>query len=170
MYLLQTRIQREYDNITTSQQRLPLIERLIEWSDIVLKKLFIGTNIVLDVLQNREPNVVHSARVLQLAREGRVALYATSECISTSWYVLARGGNKAEARQHLRVLIEIIRIVPVSHRAVALALSSDFSDIEDAILHYTALELGDIDAIVTGNLRDFKNSVLPVLHPSKVVV
>lgn len=134
-----------------------------------MKKFFIDTNIVLDVLQNRRPNVAFSARVLHLAREQSIALYATSECISTSWYVLARGGNKAKAREHLRTLMEIIRIVPVSHRAVELALASDFSDVEDAILHFAALELGDIDAIVTGNLRDFKNAVLPVLHPSKVM-
>lgn len=133
-----------------------------------LKKLCIDTNIVLDVLQNRQPNVVYSSRVLHLAREGTIALYATSECISTSWYVLARGGNKARARQHLRTLMEIIHIIPVSHRAVDLALSSDFHDVEDAILHFAALEHGDIDAIVTGNIRDFRNSVLPVLHPSKV--
>jgi hypothetical protein len=42
-----------------------------------------------------------------------------------------------------------------------LAMASDFSDFEDAIQYYTALE-NEVDAIITRNLNDFKTSKLPV--------
>jgi predicted nucleic acid-binding protein len=133
-----------------------------------LKRLVIDTNVVLDVLLNRSPNAMASAKVLELARGGKISLFATSECISTSWYVLSKSATRQDARQALATLLKLIHIVPVSHRAVQLALASDFKDLEDAILHFAALEQGTIDAIVTNKLRDFRHSALPVLHPSKV--
>ena len=52
--------------------------------------------------------------------------------------------------------------MPVSHRAVELAVRSDFRDFEDAVQHFAALEEGSIEAIITRNIGDFKHSLIRV--------
>lgn len=51
------------------------------------------------------------------------------------------------------------------------ALSSGFSDPEDAVQYYTALAAADIDYFITSNLRDFKkaSSQLPVVSPKQLM-
>jgi predicted nucleic acid-binding protein len=44
-------------------------------------------------------------------------------------------------------------------------MKSNFKDFEDAIQYYTALSNKKMDAIVTLNGKDFKNSDLAVLTP-----
>lgn len=56
--------------------------------------------------------------------------------------------------------------MPVSHRAVELAVRSDFRDFEDAVQHFAALEAGSVDAIITRNTADFKHSLIRVCRAS----
>jgi hypothetical protein len=44
-------------------------------------------------------------------------------------------------------------------------LSSGFKDFEDALQNYSAEISGDIDVIITRNIKDFKNSTLGVMTP-----
>ena len=46
------------------------------------------------------------------------------------------------------------------NKILELALSSDFSDFEDAIQYYTALD-NKLEIIITRNKKDFKKSKLP---------
>ena len=49
------------------------------------------------------------------------------------------------------------------------ALNSPFTDFEDALQNYSAEFSGEIDAIITRNIKDFKNSTLGVLTPDDFV-
>jgi len=76
--------------------------------------------------------------------------------------LLSKALNANEARKTLIKFKLIVKILPLDDRISALALSSDFSDFEDAIQYYTAIE-NNLSTIITRNKKDFKTSILPVL-------
>lgn len=49
------------------------------------------------------------------------------------------------------------------------AIDTNFSDYEDAVIYQSAMH-ANLKAIITRNVRDFKNSVLPVYTPSEFLI
>ena len=72
-------------------------------------------------------------------------------------------------KKALRKLRILLHIIDSSEAVVDKALNSDFSDFEDAIQYYTALEHG-ISVILTRNLRDYKNASVIVQTPEAFLV
>jgi predicted nucleic acid-binding protein len=127
-----------------------------------VEKLFLDTNILIDVMAKREPHHENAIRILLLAHQGKVKLYCSAISISTCDYVLRKQLSKAESLKAIRSLLELIEVIPTSHKAVIMATKSRFSDLEDAIQHYTAIEFAGIDCIITRNVIDYRHSLLPV--------
>ena len=67
-----------------------------------------------------------------------------------------------EARKAISKFKVLVEVLPIDDKILELSLVSDFSDFEDAIQYYTAIE-NEMDAIITRNKKDFKNINLPVL-------
>ena len=53
-------------------------------------------------------------------------------------------------------------MLPVNDKIIDLSLASNFTDFEDAIQHYTAIE-NDIKILLTRNIRDYKNADITVM-------
>jgi hypothetical protein len=49
--------------------------------------------------------------------------------------------------------------------AILQALNPDFRDFEDALQNYSAELNGQVDIIITRNIKDFKNSALGIMTP-----
>jgi hypothetical protein len=45
------------------------------------------------------------------------------------------------------------------------ALKNDFSDFEDSVQYSSALTISNLDAIITRNIKDYKNSKIAVMTP-----
>ena len=45
------------------------------------------------------------------------------------------------------------------------ALKNDFSDFEDSVQFFSALTVENLDAIITRNIKDYKNSTIAVMTP-----
>ncbi len=54
-------------------------------------------------------------------------------------------------------------------KVVENTLNSGFKDFEDSLLNYSALNSGNIDLILTRNLKDYKNSELGVFTPETYI-
>lgn len=59
-----------------------------------MKKLFIDTNIVLDLLGKREPFYDNAAKLFSLADRGKVKLYISSLTVANTNYVLSKLKSK----------------------------------------------------------------------------
>lgn len=128
-----------------------------------MKKLFIDTNIVIDLLSRREPFFEESASLFSLADRKIVDLSASSLTIANTSYALLRQMDSSKAKAILRKLRLIVKILPLDDKIVGLALNDDtFLDFEDGLQHFSALE-NNQDIIITRNLKDFKNSKLPAM-------
>ena len=128
-----------------------------------MRKIFIDTNIVIDLLSRREPFFNEAANLFSLADKKNILLTVSSLTIANTSYTLLRQKTANEAKAVLRKLRLIINILPLDDKIIGLALNDDtFSDFEDGLQYFTAIE-NDQDIIITRNLKDFKNSKLPVM-------
>lgn len=128
-----------------------------------MKRLFIDTNIVIDLLAKREPFYDEAARLFTLADKKKIRLSVSALTFANTNYILLQSKKPDEAKLILRKLKLIVQVLSLDEKIVALSLNdSYFNDYEDALQYYTALENG-AEAIITRNLKDFQKAKLPVM-------
>lgn len=128
-----------------------------------MKKIFIDTNIVIDLLSRREPFYEEAANLFSLADRKMIELSISSLTVANTSYTLLRQTNSTSAKEILRKLRLIINILALDDKIIGIALNDNsFDDFEDGLQYFTAIENSQ-DLIITRNLKDFKNSALPVM-------
>ena len=128
-----------------------------------MKKLFIDTNIIIDLLARREPFYDASADLFSLADKKIIELNISSLTIANTSYILLRQINSNKAKEILRKLRLIVNILPLDDKIIGVALNDNsFNDFEDGLQYFTAIE-NNQDLVITRNLKDFKASKLPVM-------
>ena len=128
-----------------------------------MKKIFIDTNIVIDLLSRRKPFYDEAAELFSLADRKIIELSTSSLTIANTNYILLRQIDSGKTKEILRKLRLIINVLPLDDKIIGIALNDDsFDDFEDGLQYFTAIE-NNQDLIITRNLKDFKTSRLPVL-------
>jgi predicted nucleic acid-binding protein len=128
-----------------------------------MKRLFLDTNIIIDLLAKREPFYKQAAQIFSLADKMKVQLFVSALTFANTNYILLKEKKPEEAKLILRKLKLIVSIISLDDKIIGLSLNdSDFKDYEDAIQYYSAVENG-IELIITHNLKDFQKSKIPVL-------
>lgn len=134
-----------------------------------MKKLFIDTNILVDLLSRREPFFEDAAILFSLADKKQADLSISSLTIANTSYILLKQMNPNKAKSILRKLRLLLKVLPLDDRIIDLALNDDtFTDFEDGIQYFTALE-NEQNLIITRNLKDFKHSKLPVMNAKQFI-
>ncbi len=126
------------------------------------KKLFVDTDIALDLLAKREPFYDSAARLFTLADQQKIKIYVSAASFGNLNYILSKYKTASEARKILSRFKMLVKVLPVDDKIVDLALHSDFSDFEDAIQYHCALTHG-MNIVLTRNLKDFKRAKIPVM-------
>jgi predicted nucleic acid-binding protein len=134
-----------------------------------MKKLFVDTNIVIDLLSRREPYYEEAATLFSLADKNQVELSISSLTIANTSYALLRQMDPIKAKSILRKLRLIVKILPLDDKIVGLALNDEtFADFEDGLQYFTAIENRQ-ETIITRNLKDFKNSKIPTITAEQFI-
>lgn len=134
-----------------------------------MRKLFIDTNIVIDLLSRREPFFEEAAMLFSLADRKQIELAVSSLTIANTSYALLRQMDSNKAKSILRKLRLIVKILPLDDKIIGLALNDEtFADFEDGLQYFTAIENGQ-ELIITRNLKDFKNSKLPAMTAKQFI-
>ena len=134
-----------------------------------MNKLFVDTDVILDLLGQRIPHFHFSAVLFTFAEMKKLELYTSPLILANTFYILRKQLGNDQAKNALRKLRILLNVIDSSEAVVDKALNSDFSDFEDAIQYYTALE-GGISVILTRNLRDYKNASVIVQTPEAFLV
>ncbi|MCJ8211273.1 PIN domain-containing protein [Mucilaginibacter sp. RS28] len=132
------------------------------------KKLFVDSDILLDMLLQREPHSYFTRYLLSEANKYDIALTTSTLVMANINYILTGQIGKSQAKKGLVNLFEILDVLPFEPDTFKLALSSQFSDVEDGIQHFIALK-NDCDAIITRNIKDYKHSAIPVLTAEQLL-
>lgn len=127
-----------------------------------MDKIFVDSDIILDLLSGRQPHYNAAAELFSLADEGAVRVFVSSLSFSNINYILSRQYSGDQARKKLLKFKTLVSILSVNEKIIELALSSEFKDFEDAIQYYTAIE-NSIVTLLTRNLKDFRKADISVL-------
>jgi len=120
-------------------------------------KIFIDTDIILDLILARDPFIVYANELFTLIEDNKVIGHVSSLTFSNLFYILRKYESSRTAIKLLTRLRSLVHILHVDERIIDLSLSSDFKDFEDAIQYYTALE-SDIQYLLTRNKKDYSES------------
>ncbi|HSV55827.1 MAG TPA: PIN domain-containing protein [Magnetospirillaceae bacterium] len=127
------------------------------------RKVFVDTDIVLDVITRREPFYVPAAQVFSLAAEKKIELYISPVLIANLFYILRKRIGKESAINAIRKLRILAKVAPVDEEIVDLVLSSGFKDMEDGFQYYSALKAG-IPVLLTRNEKDFVGMEIAIMN------
>lgn len=128
-----------------------------------MQKIFLDTNIIIDFLGERENFYLPSARILTLADQNKIKVYASAVSISTTYYLLSKYENQKAAIEKIRKFKVLCSISVMDDEVVEKAMNSDLPDFEDALQYFSALTTG-CELFITRNEKDFKNAMLPVMN------
>ncbi len=131
----------------------------------MISSYFLDSDVVLDFLLRREPFNSISKEIFQLALNRKVHIFVSSLAIANINYICTKAVGKEESLLLLEELILFIKILPVSEKEIFAAMKSGFSDFEDGIQYFTALQNPDIRGIITRNLSHYKKSKISVFSP-----
>jgi predicted nucleic acid-binding protein len=131
-----------------------------------MDKLFIDSDIVLDVFAKRKPFYYHSAKLLTQIEKKKVTGYTSPLVFANIYYILRKLKSKDYALQSLRKFRIIIGVFPVNEKHIDQAINSEFSDFEDAIQYYSA-KSSQINFIITRNKQGYKHSSITVCTPEE---
>ena len=122
-----------------------------------MNKVFVDTDVILDLLARRIPHFHFSAVLFTFAEMKKLELYTTPLILANTFYILRKQLGNDSAKNAVRKLRILLHVIYSTESVIDKALNSDFPDFEDAIQYYTALEY-QIPVILTRNIRDYKKN------------
>ncbi len=128
-------------------------------------RVLFDTDLVLDLLLDRDPFADAAAAVFTLHEKGRISGYVSGITIVNVFYVTRKSKGTAGARKAVEELLATLNVCPLDQLVLANAHHLAFTDYEDAVQHACATASG-LDALITRNLVDYKNATLPVFSPT----
>lgn len=131
-------------------------------------KLLIDANVLLDVLQNREPHVKASSIIWKLCETGQTKGCVSALTFANMVYVMRKELSPEKIEEVLRTLSLIFDFVDLSASDLSRAAQMKWDDFEDALQSVTAERI-HADYIVTRNVKDFTKSRVVAFTPSELI-
>ena len=131
-------------------------------------KYMIDTNIILDVLLEREPHYTHSRVVLDLCEDNNIQGFISASSATDIFYLVRKAlGSSDEAYEALGHILNIVKVLTVTNDDVNQAFLRRASDFEDCLLATCAKSNG-CDGIITRNKKDFLSFDIPLYSPEEI--
>lgn len=131
-------------------------------------KVLVDTNVILDVLCNREAFVEHSLRVFQYCEAQRITGYISALSIPNIVYIMRKELDPKRIKEILHTLTMVFSVVELRESDLLKAAELNFDDYEDAIQSICAARM-KADHIVTRNEKDFANSTVSAISPTELL-
>ena len=132
-------------------------------------KLFIDTNIIVDLLADRKPYSNSAYIIFREAKLNRWKLFTSSNSILTTFYILEKQVNAKEANKAIETILNRIEIQDLTKKDLMVALKSKTKDLEDASQIECANKIGRVNYIITRDKNGFSNSIIDVLNPNELI-
>ena len=129
-----------------------------------MTSVFVDSDVCLDLLVSRKPFNAAAEQLFSLSDHKKIKVNISALSFANLDYILRGTYKVSETRKVLFRFKQFVTVLPVSDKIIELALASDFTDFEDAIQHYTAIE-GKIQILITRNIRDYKKASIEVMTP-----
>lgn len=131
-----------------------------------MKKIFVDTNILLDLLFQRRGFFLDAKRLFNYSKSRNINIFISAISINTIYYLLQKKFTKEHSKHLLEYIYDITDILPFDENIIFLAHQSSFKDLEDGFQYFTAKE-HHIPLLITRNIKDFAVDDLSVLSPQQ---
>lgn len=132
-------------------------------------RIMCDTNVILDVLLEREPFIDDSCKVLSLCEEHQIDGFVSASSITDIYYLVRKYTHSTElAYRAIGKLLEIVRVCSVTNHDVLTTFQRKAKDFEDCLVATCAKSI-HCDCIVTRNKKDFEEFDIPSLTPSELL-
>tara|TARA_R110000868_G_scaffold77551_7_gene221903 strand:- start:1563 stop:1877 length:315 start_codon:yes stop_codon:yes gene_type:complete len=85
--------------------------------------------------------------------------------INNIYYIVRRFLGHKKTLEVVETLTEMTEIIGTTKKEIIQALKNNFTNYEDSVQYSSALTVKDLDAIITRNIKDYRNSSIAVMSP-----
>jgi predicted nucleic acid-binding protein len=129
-----------------------------------MKKVYLDTNILIDILLDRDLEHISINKITPFLKQSQV--YMSTLSVHITYYILKIKPNTSMHRRSM-ALINRINLVPLSQEIINQSLNNFSIDFEDTLEYYSALDQ-NCDYILTRDKKNFKK--IKELIPSKIEI
>jgi predicted nucleic acid-binding protein len=130
-----------------------------------MEKVLIDTDVILDFFFDRKPFSENATQIFSLCESKKINGFVTPVICSNTYYLLRQTAPHNKVIEKISQLMTFLDVLLMDKDVVVQALNSGFKDFEDAMQNFAAIKSGNIDVIITRNVKDFIKSKIGVLTP-----
>lgn len=127
-------------------------------------KIFLDTNIIIDLVLNRHPWVRYELVLLELSRQKKLSLAVSDISFLNLAYAVRKVMSPDEIYAAMTDLLKYMNVAAAGESVIRSAVSLRWKDMEDCVQYLTARNEG-ADYIITRDLTGFSLSDIPVMTP-----
>lgn len=131
-----------------------------------MRKVLFDSDVLIDVLAQRQPFVMASAQALDRVTQSEITGFVSGHAVTNIFYILRRQTGRETAWELLSRVLQHLQVASVTDEVIRAALHSSIADFEDAVTHEAAIAAG-VEIIVTRNIPDFTDSVISIVLPEE---
>ena len=129
-------------------------------------KALLDTDVNLDFILQRQPFFAEADEIFLRCSNGDFEAYVCDITPVNIFYIGRKEIGRQPTVQAIADLLRMAKICTVEKNILQMALTSPITDYEDAVQHECAAA-ENLDAIVTRNTKDYKNSSVKIYSPSE---
>ena len=133
-------------------------------------KLFLDSDVILDVVLQRDGFYQNSYPLFKMAEDQTVLLYTSTPIIMNVQYLSCKLIGKNKAIEGIKYLLNFFEILDCNKKILQKAYNTKCKDIEDAVQYFTAIHSEIVTCFISRNIKDYKEieeKLLPVLTPTQ---
>lgn len=130
---------------------------------IIMNKIYLDTNFLMDLLVRQDENTIIATNVVEKGKRLNLKFYVSFLSVANFAYI-TRKQSKEVLYTNLGFICELFNIESNDKNQIIQAKDLDGKDFEDAIQYETAIKAG-CKCILTRNEKDFYFAKIPVLSP-----
>jgi predicted nucleic acid-binding protein len=132
-----------------------------------MKRILFDTNVVLDVLLDRQPHSDASSTAWNAVESGAWEGMLAAHAVTTIHYLVRKEKGTAKAERIISAILRVFRVAAVDGVVIQEALELSFTDFEDAVTAAAARKAA-CDCIVTRDPKGFRGSPVRTLTPEAI--
>ena len=132
-------------------------------------RVFIDSDVLLDVLAKREKFYENSSIILELIKDEKIKGHTFPVVISNVYYILTKYGNEKIAKENVKKILKLLSVLSITEEIIYEAVNSKMKDFEDAIQYFTAMN-NQIDVLITRNTKEYiEKKKVEVMKPEEFI-
>ena len=131
-------------------------------------KVFIDTNVLLDVLLERPKLVAASSAVWELAEKETIQAFISAISFNNVHYIASKYHSRAVGDKAVGAMRDCFKTVDLTIQLINQSIDAKWTDFEDAIQYFSAIH-SDADYIVTRNISDFPKEGIAIMTPEDFI-